>query len=424
MILAQKENNANIQLNQDIEMNIEKDLNENSNLTQLNQKKNIKGEDLPKKTLFKAIKNQINKRIGNPEIKENEMNLNHKNMVFAVNQKENKENKPNNKPINVNLDQKTNTNPISMFFPPKKQSNIQFNDYYKLENDYVLRNYGSDIFHRIKSQEKHTIFPDMLIKHRISREIRTKMVDWMIEVFNVFEYSDQIFFTSVHILDSYFALTSKVLEDKDIHLLGMICMWIATKFEDSNPFQLKFLIEKVGHNTFSKEEIILKEVEVINDISPDTLITTSAFECICSFFQDFFQNNKEFVDTYKITGLIKHFEINAIYYSKVMLHFSNFNDYPACFKGVACILVAFDQIRTKVQKLLPEEEYYLKEWIKFIMKENKYEMFSYEKIYMELCAAVESYNNLDYISFNLNNNYSRKLEKLKTYGNTNKIFWN
>ena len=109
----------------------------------------------------------------------------------------------------------------------------------------------------------------------------------MIEVFSVFDYSDTTLFTAVNTMDQFINKTADILEDKDIHLIGMISMFIASKFEETYPLRLDFLEEKVGHNTFSKKEILSKEREMVNTIGANSLIGTSALECITSFFYDF-----------------------------------------------------------------------------------------------------------------------------------------
>jgi len=43
-----------------------------------------------------------------------------------------------------------------------------------------------------------------LAKHKITENLRARMVDWMVEVLINFKSNDQTFFLSVNLLDRYF----------------------------------------------------------------------------------------------------------------------------------------------------------------------------------------------------------------------------
>ncbi len=58
------------------------------------------------------------------------------------------------------------------------------------------------------------------------------MVDWMIEVISVYNFLNETFFLAVCIMDKFLATTPQILIDKDIHLLGIICMYLASKEEE------------------------------------------------------------------------------------------------------------------------------------------------------------------------------------------------
>jgi len=62
--------------------------------------------------------------------------------------------------------------------------------------------------------------------------MRSKMVDWMIEVISVYNFLNDTFFLAVYLLDKYLSMTTLSLVDKDIHLIGIICMYMASKEEE------------------------------------------------------------------------------------------------------------------------------------------------------------------------------------------------
>ena len=73
------------------------------------------------------------------------------------------------------------------------------------------------------------------------------MVDWMFEVINAFKMSEQTFFLSVQYLDRFVGTTSRKLDVSELHLIGITCMFIASKYEDITPLYLKTIVKKVSH---------------------------------------------------------------------------------------------------------------------------------------------------------------------------------
>lgn len=46
-------------------------------------------------------------------------------------------------------------------------------------------------------------------------------------------------------------------------MTGIICMFIATKYEDIVPLLMRTIVNKVGHNKFTKQQVMEKETEVL-----------------------------------------------------------------------------------------------------------------------------------------------------------------
>lgn len=303
---------------------------------------------------------------------------------------------------------------FSQFFPRVEIKNkVDCLDYERFENDYLLRIYGSDVFRYIKYKERVAMKNNFLAKHNVSKEIRTKMVDWILEVFYIYDYSDQTFFLAVHILDTYIANSEEILENKDIHILGMISMFLASKFEESEHIKMNFLFDKIGHKTFSKEELKEKERNVLTVISPDALVTTSTSESISCFLQDFKPNNREKIQVLKIEKFLDFFEAKAIYFGKMIAHFDNFTSYPAVFKAVACLITAFNDLHNQPDIVLSKEaDYFMREWLKYLTSVNIYE-FQYDEILTKINEANRDYHDSDFIGHSLKKHYQKAVDKLK-----------
>jgi hypothetical protein len=73
------------------------------------------------------------------------------------------------------------------------------------------------------------------------------MTDWMIEVLTNFKCDDQTYFIAVNLQDRYLKNAEKTLEVSDLHVLGVTCMFVASKFEDIYPLKMKTIYEKIAH---------------------------------------------------------------------------------------------------------------------------------------------------------------------------------
>jgi len=79
------------------------------------------------------------------------------------------------------------------------------------------------------------------------------MIDWMVEVLTVFKKSDATYFVAINILTTYFKAMDKPVPQSDLHILGIVCMLIASKYEDVVPLSMKTVIEKIGHSKYTRQ---------------------------------------------------------------------------------------------------------------------------------------------------------------------------
>ena len=89
----------------------------------------------------------------------------------------------------------------------------------------------------------------------MSKEYRTKMVDWMVEVTTSFKCTIRTYFLAVALFDGYFRAMQgkKVLENSDVHLVGIGCMYLASKYEDIYPLHSKVVSDKISHGAFTQK---------------------------------------------------------------------------------------------------------------------------------------------------------------------------
>lgn len=79
------------------------------------------------------------------------------------------------------------------------------------------------------------------------------MIDWMAEVLHTFKTSDQTYFLAVNIMDRFFKESSDPLKSSDLHLTGIVSMFLASKYEDVIPILMRTLVNKIGHSKFTQQ---------------------------------------------------------------------------------------------------------------------------------------------------------------------------
>lgn len=114
--------------------------------------------------------------------------------------------------------------------------------------------------------ERGAAASDPIFGHEVTKEYRTKMTDWMIEVTTSFKCCPRTYFLAVTIFDKYLvskAHNGQSLANKDVHKVGVISMYLASKFEDVFPLHSKVVSEKIAHGTISQKEIVALEQQFL-----------------------------------------------------------------------------------------------------------------------------------------------------------------
>lgn len=72
------------------------------------------------------------------------------------------------------------------------------------QNININQEYGDSIDLYMRELEKQFVTTDCLLVHKITPALRSRMIDWMIEVLTNFKCDDLTFFLAVSLLDRYF----------------------------------------------------------------------------------------------------------------------------------------------------------------------------------------------------------------------------
>jgi hypothetical protein len=132
--------------------------------------------------------------------------------------------------------------------------------------DKILKEYASDIMDSLKMKDKETTPSFFLKKHKIPHNLRAKMIDWMVEVLSSYKCLDQTFFVAVNLMDLFLQKTKIPHEVSDLHLVGVTCMFMASKYEEIYPLRLSVVYEKIAHKKLSADQIKQKEMEIFSTL--------------------------------------------------------------------------------------------------------------------------------------------------------------
>ena len=71
-------------------------------------------------------------------------------------------------------------------------------------------------------------------------------------------------------MDDYFrmkaSISDKILKS-DLYIIGLVCLFIASKLEDTKPIKLEQIIVEAGHMRFSQEEVLVVEKDILRTLN-------------------------------------------------------------------------------------------------------------------------------------------------------------
>jgi cyclin A len=134
------------------------------------------------------------------------------------------------------------------------------------QNININAEYGREIDFYMRQLEVQYLTDNSLANHKITANLRARMVDWMIEVLTNFKCEDQTFFLAISLLDRYLKNKRECQEIADLHIMGVTTMFIASKYEDIYPLKMKMVFEKIAHKKLSIERIKALELDMLKQI--------------------------------------------------------------------------------------------------------------------------------------------------------------
>lgn len=277
--------------------------------------------------------------------------------------------------------------------------------YCKRENEVLFNSYAQDVYEYSKEIEKE-IPHNYINKHKIESKVRTKMIDWMIEVLYSYSCNTPTIFLSIDIMDNYLHKTDLILRNNDIHLISIVSIYIASKMEDIVPLRMNHIVGSMGYDKYTSEQVKLVELDILETLNFD-LIIMSSYEFSQTYIYDFYYNNKKKIESLKMNKLLDMLEWTTFYLCKLIAHFDEFVGYKYdtintrnSLKSIACIIVSYDIIRSN-REVDDKTHKLIKDWMIFIMEESGYYSINVNEVYEKIVKYYSDYIKIKNINFNL-----------------------
>jgi len=284
--------------------------------------------------------------------------------------------------------------------------NININKMFnKRESNNLLLKCGESSYKYNKFLEE-SIFKipsNFLSKHKINPYIRTKMVDWMIEVLSVFDASEETFFLSVNIMDLFLWKTPNIYKSENVHLIGVGSMFIASKFQEIYPISLKEFVHKIGHDQFNTEDVKKMECKILKDIKPECLVSTSVYDFCKTYFYDFYYNNKNLIISKEDVKIYEYIKLTSIYLNKLILHYEFFYIENCSIKAIGCIVASMKIVCDCLNEKFPQKTKGIyNDWMLFLIEQGGFNRQKVEVLANKIYTAYQHYQKSKSISKNLN----------------------
>ena len=193
-----------------------------------------------------------------------------------------------------------------------------------------------------------------------------------------FNCTPNTYFVSIDIMDSYFQKSPKVFETKDIHLIGVTSMLLASKMEEIIPFKVSTVVDKMTHGKMRARDVVDCETDILTTLEFKLLEQPSIF-----VFVEFLLVKLGFHDN------PLRDDINKVvtYITKMLLHdYSLITKYPLKYLAASCIYICF-KIIEQVNRDFKTKMYVEK--LKLMLDLNEQTFYSSSETLLSLAKTFE-----------------------------------
>ncbi|KAG5895620.1 hypothetical protein JTB14_017729 [Gonioctena quinquepunctata] len=192
--------------------------------------------------------------------------------------------------------QKNESGDISMSSPMKiDQSfdeNMQQSEYVLLRGNkstkdifFEMEEYRVDIYKYLREHEvRHRPKPGYMKKQPdVTSNMRTILVDWLVEVAEEYKFHTETLFLAVNYIDRFLSYMSVVRAK--LQLVGTAAMFLAAKYEEIYPPDVSEFVY-ITDDTYNKRQVVRMEHLILKvlgfDLSVPTPLTFITATCVCN----------------------------------------------------------------------------------------------------------------------------------------------
>jgi len=123
----------------------------------------------------------------------------------------------------------------------------------------------SIIDHLFSTEAKSRPSEDYMdVQTDITGKMRMILIDWLIEVHLKYRLRPETLHITVNLVDRY--LSKKQINKKRLQLVGVVAMFIATKYEEMNPPELHDWVY-ITDNAYTKEDVLVMECNMLSSLN-------------------------------------------------------------------------------------------------------------------------------------------------------------
>ncbi|CAL9220412.1 unnamed protein product [Arabidopsis halleri] len=137
-------------------------------------------------------------------------------------------------------------------------------DYVDKDNDLAAVEYVEDMYTFYKEVENESK-PQMYMhtQPEINEKMRSILIDWLVEVHVKFDLSSETLYLTVNIIDRFLSL--KTVPRRELQLVGVSALLIASKYEEIWPPQVNDLVY-VTDNSYNSKQILVMEKTILGNL--------------------------------------------------------------------------------------------------------------------------------------------------------------
>jgi len=135
--------------------------------------------------------------------------------------------------------------------------------------------YVADIVDKLFVDE-HALRPQtdyMDVQKQLTPKMRNILVDWLIEVHAKYKLRPETLHLAINLIDRY--LSKAQVARNRLQLIGVVAMFIASKFEEINPPELHQWVY-ITDKAYTKQDVLLMECAMLSALSFQIVVPTAA----------------------------------------------------------------------------------------------------------------------------------------------------